>query len=30
MALSGVDWIWVDFVEFGWFWLDLGADSCGF
>jgi hypothetical protein len=30
MALSGFDLIWVDFVGFGWIWLDLGADSCGF
>ena len=30
MALSGVDWIWADFVELGWIWLDLRADSCGF
>ena len=24
MALSGVDWIWADFVEFGW----ISLDSC--
>ena len=30
MALSDFDLIWADFVGFGWIWLDLGADSCGF